>query len=122
MRSKRKTALFLALALLLAAALIPASPPAEAAYTPPYTTVRIGIYTYGASGSPSEKTFTSSNLQNVPGCGCGYRLGYFDENRSFVDIGARHAHHSARSTAKDRHTTTAVQAKRSAVSMESLAL
>ena len=88
MRSKRKTALFLALALLLAAALLPASSPAEAAYTPPYTTVRIGIYTYGASGSPSEKTFTSSNLQNVPGCGCGYRLGYFDENRSFVDIGA----------------------------------
>ena len=88
MRSAKKTVLAVSLALALAAALIPMSPRAEAAYTPPYTTVRIGIYTYNSSGSPSEKTFTSSNLQSVPGCGYGYRLGYFDDNRDFVDIGA----------------------------------
>ncbi len=87
MKKKLKALSTLALALVMTLTLAPVGK-AAGTYTPPYSTVRIGIYTYTSGGSPKEKTFASSNLQNVSGLGYGYRLGYFDENRSFVDIGA----------------------------------
>ncbi len=55
--------------------------PKAQAYTPPYTTIRVGLY-YGSNALPS------ANLQNVSGCGSGYEFGLLDESRSFIPIGA----------------------------------
>jgi stage II sporulation protein D len=73
-----------ATAMLLAAAILVAAPPVTGAgaFTPPVTTVKIGLY-YGSSALPS------ANLQNVTGYGSGYDFGYFDDARNFVPIGAR---------------------------------
>jgi len=51
------------------------------AYTPPYTTVKIGLY-YGGSALPS------ANLQNVTGFGSGYEFGILNDQRQFMSIGA----------------------------------
>ncbi|SHH49279.1 stage II sporulation protein D [Sporobacter termitidis DSM 10068] len=51
------------------------------AYTPPYTTVKVGLY-YGGSALPS------ANLQNVAGSGSGYQFGILDQNRQFMPLGA----------------------------------
>ena len=56
-------------------------PVSGAAYTPPFQTLRIGLY-YGTNA------LTSANLQNVSGLGSGYEFGYFDADRNFVSIGA----------------------------------
>jgi stage II sporulation protein D len=58
------------------------TPPAGASYTPPFTTLRIGLF-FGSNALPS------ANLQNVNGFGSGFEFGYFDSNRNFVSIGAR---------------------------------
>ncbi len=55
--------------------------PKAEAYTPPFTTIRVGLY-YGSGALPS------ANLQNVTGCGSGYQFGILDDNRSFIPIGA----------------------------------
>ena len=55
--------------------------PKAEAYTPPYTTLKIGLY-YGSSALPS------ANLQNVSGCGSGYQFGIIDNDRNFVPLGA----------------------------------
>ena len=70
MKGKLRIAVSLALALALALCSIPMAPAAEAAgYTPPFTTVRIGLYTYQDDGNISERNFPSNNLQNVTGAG-----------------------------------------------------
>lgn len=55
--------------------------PDAQAYSPPYTTLRVGIY-YGSNALPS------ANLQNVTGCGSGYQFGILDDNRQFIPLGA----------------------------------
>jgi stage II sporulation protein D len=55
--------------------------PKAQAYTPPYTTIRVGLY-YGSNALPS------ANLQNVSGYGSGYQFGLLDEGRNFIPIGA----------------------------------
>ena len=57
------------------------APVSLASYTPPYTTLRIGLF-YGSTELPS------ANLQNVSGTGSGFDFGYFDSRRNFVPIGA----------------------------------
>ena len=86
MKSRLKTIITALLALALSVSLAPA--PARADYTPPYDTVRIGIYSYKADGAPAQKAFSWSNLQNVAGYGDGYELGYYDSDRQFVSLGA----------------------------------
>ena len=49
------------------------------AYTPSYSTVRVGLY-YGSSA------LDSANLENE--VGGGYLFGYYDSNRNFVSVGA----------------------------------
>ena len=56
-------------------------PAASASYSPPFTTLRIGL-SMGANVVPS------ANLRNADGFGSGYDFGYFDNNRNFVPIGA----------------------------------
>jgi stage II sporulation protein D len=51
------------------------------AYTPPYTTVKIGLY-YGGSALPS------ANLQNVTGSGSGFEFGVLNDQRQFTPFGA----------------------------------
>jgi stage II sporulation protein D len=57
------------------------SPLSAAAYTPPYQTLKIGLY-FDSTALPS------ANLQNVDGFGNGYEFGYFDSNRDFISINA----------------------------------
>ena len=52
----------------------------RAAYTPPVSTMKIGLY-YNTTALPS------GNLQNVNGFGSGFEFGYYDSNREFVPIG-----------------------------------
>jgi len=56
-------------------------PISGAAYSPPYQTLKIGLYF-------DSGALTSANLQNVEGLGSGYDFGYFDSGRNFVSIGA----------------------------------
>lgn len=49
------------------------------AYTPDYTTLKIGLY-YGSS------TLSSANLQNVTGRGSGYEYGLYDNNRNYTSL------------------------------------
>ena len=56
-------------------------PAARAAYTPPYPTLRIGLF-FGSN------ELQSGNLQNVSGLGRGFEFGYFNGNREFVPVGA----------------------------------
>jgi stage II sporulation protein D len=72
-----------ATALLLAAAILLAAPPATGAgaFTPSVTTMKIGL-NYGSSA------LQSANLQNVTGYGSGYDFGYFDNSRNFIPVGA----------------------------------
>lgn len=51
------------------------------AYTPPYTTLKVGLY-YGGDALPA------ANLQNVTGCGNGYQFGIMDISRQFIPLGA----------------------------------
>lgn len=63
----------------LAAALFCGSMPfASASYTPPVSTVRIGLY-YGSGA------LDGANLENS--VGSGYRFGYYDADRNFVSVG-----------------------------------
>ncbi len=89
MKAKRKMIVSLAMALALAASLVPVSKPAEAAYTPPYQTVKIGLFSYKSDGNIDQRNFPSANLQYVTGKGEGYELGYYDQNRQFVPIGVQ---------------------------------
>ena len=57
------------------------TPVSNAAYTPPFTVLKIGL-AFDSSVIPS------ANLQNVSGMGNGFNFGYFDSNRNFVPIGA----------------------------------
>ena len=70
-----------AIALIMCILTTLAAPAAAAPYTPPYTTLRIGL-NYGSDALPS------ANLQNVDGLGRGYDFGYFDNSREFVPIDA----------------------------------
>jgi stage II sporulation protein D len=67
--------------LLLCAALIVIAVPADAKYTPPTTTVRIGLQ-YGSSAAPALY------LQSVSGLGDGFRFGYYNGDREFVSVGS----------------------------------
>lgn len=73
---KRITALALALLLVIPLASVPSG----AAYTPPTTTIRVGL-NYGSSA------LDGANLQNVSGYGSGFEFGFFDDARNFVPIG-----------------------------------
>jgi len=55
--------------------------PASASYTPPVSTLRIGLF-FDSTALPS------ANLQNVSGFGSGFEFGYYDNNRQFQSIGA----------------------------------
>lgn len=88
MKRKLKVFIALALALSLGGALAPAGA-ADQTYTAPYKTVRIGIYTFNADGSPAQKTFPSANLQYETGMGEGYDVGYYNSDREFVSIGMK---------------------------------
>lgn len=88
MRAKIKTAVTLALAVVLILAAVPTQAKASPAYTAPYSTVRVGLYTCYSDGSVNGKSFPWANLENVTGLGHGYELGYYDENRDFVSLGA----------------------------------
>jgi len=57
------------------------APISSASYSPPFTTIRIGLF-FGSSELPS------ANLQNVAPTGSGFDFGYFDQSRNFVPIGA----------------------------------
>jgi len=71
----------IALVILLSVLTATIAPSAGAQYTPPFTTLQIGLF-FGASELPS------ANLQNVSGFGSGFDFGYFDRAREFVPIGA----------------------------------
>ena len=71
--------IIIALAIGMAAVVTPA---AQAAYTPAFSTLRIGL-NYNTTVIPS------ANLQNAAGLGSGFEFGYYDGNREFVSIGAR---------------------------------
>lgn len=51
------------------------------AYTPSFTTLKVGLY-YGGTALPA------ANLQNVTGYGNGYQFGILDINRQFIPLGA----------------------------------
>lgn len=89
MRAKIKLAVTLALAVTLILTVAPTRAFAVPSYTAPYSTVRVGLYTCNGDGSVKEKSFPWANLQNVSGLGYGYELGYYDDNRNFVSLGAR---------------------------------
>ncbi len=59
--------------------LLSGMPVTASAYTPSYTTVKIGLY-YGSNAK------VSANLQNA--VGAGYLFGYYNANRKFVSVGA----------------------------------
>jgi stage II sporulation protein D len=76
---KRAVSLIISAALLLT--LLAVRAPEAEAYTPPVAALKIGLF-YGGGAVPS------GNLQNVTGFGSGFEFGYFDDNRSFVSLGA----------------------------------
>jgi len=81
MQTKKKIGRIMSL-LITAGALAPLSQPkSQAAYIPPVSTLRIGLY-YNTSELPS------ANLQNAGGLGSGFEFGYYDDNRDFISIGA----------------------------------
>lgn len=65
---------------------IPALPSAKAEFEAPVSVFKIGLYQDTDDGI--TRNFTSANLENYPGSGYGYDIGYFDEDREFVYIGA----------------------------------
>ena len=81
MKAAVKLARFTAFIIAISALATLAAPASEASYTPPYSTLRIGLY-FGSGVLPS------ANLQNVSGSGSGFEFGYFNNNREFVPIGA----------------------------------
>ena len=70
-----------AMAIVVCIALSLFAPQAQAAYEPPYSTLRIALF-FGSGALPS------ANLQNVSGRGSGFEFGYFNSDREFVPIGA----------------------------------
>lgn len=56
--------------------------PKAAAFTPPYTTLKVGLF-FGSTALPS------ANLQNVTGFGSGYQFGFLDAQRNFIPLGAQ---------------------------------
>ena len=62
------------------------APRTKADYSAPTNTIKVGLY-YKDNGV-TQKSFTSANLQNASGKGWGYELGYFNEKREFVSVGA----------------------------------
>lgn len=89
MKAERKIVISLALALVMAVSMIPTSKPAEATYTPPFQTVKIGLFSYRDDGNIDQRNFPSANLEYASGKGEGYELGYYDGNRQFVPIGVQ---------------------------------
>lgn len=85
MKSMVKKIITLGLIAAIAMTLVPCAGATET-YTAPTDTIRVGLYYTG--GGTTTKSFTSANLQNATGYGYGYELGYFDENREFVSLGA----------------------------------
>jgi len=81
MRMETKKVRFLTLIIILCLLAPVTAPIASASFTPPFTTIRIGLF-FGSSEIPS------ANLQNVEGAGRGFDFGYFDSSRNFVPIGA----------------------------------
>ena len=80
MRVKTRRARFITMLITICISGALFAPVSGASYTPPYQTLRIGLY-YESSAIPS------ANLQNVSGLGSGYEFGYFDTNRQFVSVG-----------------------------------
>jgi len=76
-KSKNLIAAFIFICIL--AALV--EPAALASYSPPTTTLRIGL-SIGTNAVPS------ANLWNVENMGGGFEFGYFDNDRDFITIGA----------------------------------
>jgi len=74
----RTISVFLLFALLLV--LLTSSQATQAQKPDESVPVRVGLY-YDETSAPSF------NLQNVSGAGSGYRFGYFDEARNFVELG-----------------------------------
>ena len=63
------------MAIIISVILLPSEVPAQAAYTAPVDTVRIGLM-----------ELNSANLENE--VGSGYELGYYTDDREFVSLGA----------------------------------
>ena len=78
---KKKPGRVIALAVAAVVLLAIDAPVSRAAYIPPISTLRIGLY-YDSTALPS------ANLQNADGAGSGFEFGYYDGNRDFVPIGA----------------------------------
>lgn len=66
--------------------IIPALPLAKAEFEAPVSIFKIGLYQDTDDGV--VRNFTSANLENYSRSGFGYDIGYFDENREFIYIGA----------------------------------
>ncbi len=74
----KKTLRILLIFILCAAFTALSFPRAESSYSPPFDTVKIGLY-FGSN------TLSSANLENATGSG--YEFGYFDSSREFNAVG-----------------------------------
>ena len=83
----------IAAALAVCMLIVVGTPPARA-YTPPVSTIKVGLY-YGSGALPS------ANLSNVSGYGEGYEFGYYNSQREFVSLAATGT--TAISILKDRN-------------------
>ena len=97
MQDKRKLRKTLALIVAVGTMASLDPPASRAAYTPPVTTIRIGLY-YNTTELPS------SNLENAVGLGSGFEFGYYDVNRDFIPTGAW-TNETAISMVMDRNMT-----------------
>ena len=77
--SLRLSSILLLFSLILV--LLPSSQAIQAKKPDESIPVRVGLYYDGTAAS-------SFNLQNVAGAGSGYRFGYFDGSRNFVELGS----------------------------------
>ena len=81
MQKEKTRVKFVSLALTIGVFAGLCKPLQAAAYSPPVSTLRIGMF-YDSTELPS------ANLQNVSGYGSGFEFGYYDGNRTFVQTGA----------------------------------
>jgi hypothetical protein len=84
-----KISILCLLAAAFTAGVLPADNSAYAAYAPPYTTLKVGLYyESGSALSSSYAALPSANLMNAIGYGSGFSFGCFDSNRQFILFGS----------------------------------
>ena len=66
--------------------LLPSLPRAGASFEAPVSVFKIGLYQ--DTGDGTVRNFVSANLENYAGSGYGYDIGYFNEDREFISVGA----------------------------------